>query len=319
MTLNEQQLDRAIGSVLASAAGDALGSQYEFGPSLSDTQKITFGIGFFGHGLGEWTDDTSMAMPILLALADARNLLDSDTLAGIVAQWRNWSETAQDVGTQTRAVLQQLNQPFTEADARAAAAEVHERSGRSGGNGSLMRTGPVSLGFLKDGAEVQLVEAAGRIAQLTHWEQDNVDACVLWNLAIRHAIRTGELDVTAGLEWIACERRDRWRELIAEASTPGTHPRDFAEGTGWVVRAFQAALSAIMNSNDLVETLEATVRGGKDTDTVAAIAGQLAGAIYGASSVPAQWSELLHGYPELRATDLDRLVRQAAEQDQCAG
>jgi ADP-ribosylglycohydrolase len=159
MTLNEQQLDRAIGSVLASAAGDALGSQYEFGPSLSDTQKITFGIGFFGHGLGEWTDDTSMAMPILLALADARNLLDSDTLAGIVAQWRNWSETAQDVGTQTRAVLQQLNQPFTEADARAAAAEVHERSGRSGGNGSLMRTGPVSLGFLKDGAEVQLVEA----------------------------------------------------------------------------------------------------------------------------------------------------------------
>ncbi len=311
MTLSEKQLDRAIGSVVASAAGDALGSQYEFGPSLPDTQEVTFGVGFFGHRLGEWTDDTSMAMPILLALADGRSLLDPETLADITAQWRDWSETAQDVGTQTRAVLQQLNEPFAEVNARAAAQAVHEQTGRSGGNGSLMRTGPVSLGFLAKGAEPQLVEAAGRIAQVTHWEQDNVDACALWNLAIRHAILTGELDVTAGLEWLAPQRRDRWQELIAEASTPGAHPRDFAEGNGWVVRAFQAALSAIMNSNDLVETLEAAVRGGKDTDTIAAIAGQLAGAIYGVSQVPAHWSELLHGYPDLWATDLERLVRQA--------
>ncbi len=65
-----------------------------------------------------------------------------------------------------------------------------------------MRTGPVALGFLTDGAEAALVEAAGRIAQITHHEQDNVDAVVLWSLAIRHAILTGEFDPKVGLEWV---------------------------------------------------------------------------------------------------------------------
>ncbi|HYO19588.1 MAG TPA: ADP-ribosylglycohydrolase family protein, partial [Dermatophilaceae bacterium] len=50
--------------------------------------------------------------------------------------------------------------------------------------------------------------------------------------------------------------------------------------------------------------LEAAVRGGRDTDTVAAIAGALVGGLYGASAVPAQWRRLLHGWPGLRARDL---------------
>src|SRR5690606_33359849 len=58
MSLDPARLDRAVGAVLASAAGDALGSQYEFGPALPDDAPVTFGRGALGHGLGEWTDDT---------------------------------------------------------------------------------------------------------------------------------------------------------------------------------------------------------------------------------------------------------------------
>ena len=54
-------------------------------------------------------------------------------------------------------------------------------------------------------------------------------------------------------------------------------------------------------------TLEAAVRGGYDTDTVAAIAGSLVGGLYGASAVPFQWRRILHGWPDLRARDLVRL------------
>lgn len=43
-----RQYDRAIGAVLASAAGDALGSQYEFGPARADDQPVEFGVGYFG-------------------------------------------------------------------------------------------------------------------------------------------------------------------------------------------------------------------------------------------------------------------------------
>src|SRR5690606_15649364 len=100
--------DRAVGVVVASAAGDALGSQYEFGPALDDNHPPEFGVSPFGHAPGEWTDDTSMAVPILQALARGDSLNDSDTLARIVAEWRGWAESAKDVGVQTSAVLRSL-------------------------------------------------------------------------------------------------------------------------------------------------------------------------------------------------------------------
>jgi ADP-ribosyl-[dinitrogen reductase] hydrolase len=54
--------------------------------------------------------------------------------------------------------------------------------------------------------------------------------------------------------------------------------------------------------------LDRTVRVGGDTDTVAAIAGGLLGARWGASAVPGQWRRLLHGWPGLRSRDLIRLA-----------
>ena len=104
---------------------------------------------------------------------------------------------------------------------RGRARAVHDATGRSGGNGSLMRTGPVALAYLAPGAEPELVDAAARIAQLTHWEDDNVDAVVLWSLAIRHAVLTGELDPRVGLHFVPEQRRHRWAGLIDDATAPG--------------------------------------------------------------------------------------------------
>jgi ADP-ribosyl-[dinitrogen reductase] hydrolase len=61
--------------------------------------------------------------------------------------------------------------------------------------------------------------------------------------------------------------------------------------------------------------LDAAVRAGNDTDTVAAIAGGLLGAAYGASAVPAHWRRLLHGWPGLRARGLVALVNRIINAD----
>jgi len=338
MPLTSTQLDRAVGAVLASAAGDALGSQYEFGPSLPDTTVPEFGVGHFGHEVGEWTDDTSMAIPILQVLADGRTLEDPAALAEIVQAWRVWAQTSKDVGIQTRGILSSLSSTASADDAFAAARLSHERTGRSGGNGSLMRTGPVALGYL-DRTPAELAAAAGRVAQLTHWEDDNIVACALWCLAIRHAILTGELDMHAALRSLSeprsgeskrpdtrtlSERSEsqrlapltpdaeaRWSQLIDEALTPGIHPRAFSEQNGWVVRAFQGALAAVAGATSLVDAVQRAVRGGNDTDTVAAIAGSLAGAVHGAAAVPADWRAQLHGWPGIDADELERLARRA--------
>ena len=109
-------------------------------------------------------------------------------LGRVVGEWLEWSRTSRDVGVQTSRVLHGLDGVTTEEAARACARHEHERTGRTAGQRLADAHRPVALGYLGDGDEPALVEAAARVAQLTHWDDDNADACALWCLAIRHAI-----------------------------------------------------------------------------------------------------------------------------------
>jgi ADP-ribosylglycohydrolase len=310
MTRTSAQLDRACGVLLGTAAGDALGAGYEFGRPLSDSTVVTMrGGGTFRWKPGEWTDDTSMAIAIAEVAATGADLRSPDAQDRIVARWVGWARHATDVGTQTRRVLDRVGGGGAAAAVREAA-DLHRRTGRSAGNGSLMRTAPVALAYLDD--PDGLVDAARAISTLTHFDPEAGEACVLWCLAVRHAVLHGELDVRVGLDRLPADRRAQWdaRFDAAERSRPADFPHN-----GWVVEALQAAWCAIATTTSsrfpadhLRLSLESAVRGGRDADTVAAIAGGLVGAAYGASAVPAQWRLLLHGWPELRARDLIELA-----------
>lgn len=307
MTLTPDQLDRAIGSIVGMAAGDALGAGYEFGPPLADGTPVHMnGGGGFNWAPGEWTDDTSMAIPILEIVAAGRPF-DESALDDIVAAWVNWASTAKDVGVQTRSVFSSMKDT-SHRTAIQAAHDIHVQTGRSGGNGSLMRTSPVVLGFLHEGGDARLAAAAQKVSELTHYETDAADACVIWTLAIRHAILTGEVDARVGIQNLPAARQQRWRDLLDAAETK--QPRDF-EANGWVVEALQAAWSAIHHGDGLVDVLERAVRGGRDTDTVAAIAGALIGAGSGAPAVPSEWSAKIHGWPGYSYDDLVNLATRA--------
>ena len=314
-TLTSAQSDRAAGVLLGMACGDALGAGYEFRPPLADDAPVDMiGGGGFCWEPGEWTDDTSMAVPIAQAIAAGRDLRDDDTLDDLVASWVDWARTAPDVGIQLRAVLSSTES--TAVGARVTAERHHLAHGRSAGNGSLMRTAPVALAFLHDPDALATVARA--ISDLTHFEADAGDACVLWSLAIRHAVLTGELDVRIGLDSLDVDRRDLWLGRIDDAER--REPSSFTRN-GWVVEALQAAWSSIRLDADtspstpadrLRLALERAVRGGRDADTVAAIAGGLLGAAHGASAVPAPWRRIVHGWPGLTASELVRLGALAA-------
>jgi ADP-ribosyl-[dinitrogen reductase] hydrolase len=326
MTLTAAQLDRACGVLLGTAAGDSLGAPYEFGPPRGPKLQVAMvGGGSFGWEPGEWTDDTSMAIAIAEVAATGADLRQEQALDAIARRWHEWSQHAKDVGVQTRSVLSQAGRHGISAQkARAKSAGLHKLTGRTAGNGSLMRTAPLALAYLDD--EAALVEAARAVSELTHYDPEAGDACVLWCCAIRHAILSGVLDARIGLQHIDIDRRDLWasRLEVAEASQPS----DFTNN-GWVVEALQAAWCAIATTpipqddpaqgvfrvDHLRLALDAAVRGGNDTDTVAAIAGGLLGAAYGASAVPADWRRVLHGWPGMRTRDLIALVTRIVEAD----
>lgn len=322
MELTTAQRDRACGVLLATAVGDALGAGYEFGPPLPDDASVTMrGGGGFNWAPGEWTDDTAMAIAIAEVAATGADLRSVDAQDRIVARWVGWSRTAPDVGSQTSQVLGQVlgGVSGAAAAALAASADLHERTGHTAGNGSLMRTAPVALAYLDD--PDGLAEAATAVSALTHFDQSAGEACVLWSLAIRHAVLTGELDARAGLGYLPARTVDVWAARLVEAEK--SRPRDFSSN-GWVVEALQASWSAIASqpysdpagnprlglsdTDSLRMSLENAVRGGRDADTVAAIAGGLVGAALGASAVPDDWRSAVHGWPGYRAADLIRLA-----------
>ncbi|MFZ2240697.1 MAG: ADP-ribosylglycohydrolase family protein [Gordonia amarae] len=301
MKLNSAQIDRACGAVLGSAVGDALGAGYEFRPALGDAaqpQMIGGGLGNFAPG--EWTDDTTMAWCILDVAATGQDLRSEAALTAIGRNFRTWKESGPaDIGIQTSQILGRVGPNPTAAAMTATAESLHVRTGRTAGNGSLMRTAPVALPYLDDPEAV--VEAARSISALTHFDPRAQEACVLWSLAIRRAIVDDVLDLRDGLRYLDDEAVAYWTERIDEAET--SDPKRF-NPNGWVVSAFQAAWSAIVHSDGFAATLDTAIRIGHDTDTVAAIAGALIGAKWGASAIPAKWRRILHGYPGKRSEDL---------------
>ena len=180
-----------------------------------------------------------------------------------------------------------------------------------------MRTAPVALAYLDDPA--RLVQAAIELSALTHADPEAGEACALWCLAIRYAVLYGTFaGIHDGLSYLASGPRamsglQRLREAEAREPSSFTH-------NGWVVEALQGAWSAIcrthapakttgprFGADQLGRALETAVRGGGDTDTVAAIAGAVIGARWGASAVPSKWRRRTHGWPGLQARDLVRL------------
>ncbi len=315
--LSSVQVDRAAGVLLGLACGDALGAGYEFQPARIHGEPVDMvGGGGFGWAPGEWTDDTSMAVAIAETSSTGVDLRSSEALSAITVRFVNWAKDAPDVGIQTGAVLRSIAGNPTSDAASASAREHFARTGRTG-NGSLMRTAPVALAYLND-PEAR-GQAARAISQLTHGDDEAGEACVLWCDAIAHAVLHGNFEgLRLAVAALPADRAQVWSERLDHAESVAPHE---IPHNGWVVAALQAAWSAISRTpaptgdptsghfpaQHLPLALDAAVRAGDDTDTVAAIAGGLLGARWGASAIPKQWLQILHGWPGLRASDLIKL------------
>jgi ADP-ribosyl-[dinitrogen reductase] hydrolase len=292
---SQMLVNRAVGTVIGGAIGDALGAGYEFAAPPEPDDVTMLPGRMTEEPAGHWTDDTAMAIAILEVAAREGTLATPTSIEAVGTRFLEWFDSnPRDVGIHTRSVLSRAT---SGAQLTAAAAVVQLLNPDSAGNGSLMRTGPVALVHLGDDEEI--VVAATAVSALTHPHPDAVAACVLWSAAIDRTVRTGVLESPrAGLHLIDESRRRFWEQRIDDAETH--HPRSFSPN-GHVVVALQAAWSAIHATRHAEDHLDAGLRQavaiGDDTDTVAAIAGYLLGARYGVEATSPAWRAGLAGWP----------------------
>jgi len=279
--------DRARGALLGLAAGDAVGTTVEFKPRGS-FEPVTdmMGGGTFELEPGQWTDDTSMALCLAESLVDRRGHDPGDQMRRYV-RWMNegyLSSTGEcfDIGTTTITQLRRFERTGEPHDPH-----VDEHAAA---NGSLMRLAPVSIRWSHSPEEVVAMAAAS--SRPTHPASRPVDACKVL-AAMTAALIRGE-------SWEAVSDPGFWTqgplhpevEAVARGSWRGKEPPAI-RGTGYCVAALEAAIWAVAGASDFKAAILRATNLGDDADTTAAIAGQLAGARFGAAGIPEPWLDLL--------------------------
>jgi ADP-ribosyl-[dinitrogen reductase] hydrolase len=280
-------LDRATGALLGLACGDAVGTALEFKrPGTFVPIEDMVGGGPFGLRAGEWTDDTSMALCLAESVLDTGEVDLHDELRRYVL-WQSRGYLSSngrcfDIGNATSKQLQRFRRTGEAVDPRP--------DPEAAANGSLMRLAAVPIRWHHDVAAA--AERSGESSRSTHAAQRPVDACrVLGAMVAALIAGTPAADVLAPEFW-------RWGRLhpeveaVARGSWQGKEPPDI-RGTGYCVAALEAAIWAVAGAEDLRSAVLRAANLGDDADTTAAIAGQLAGARWGASSIPPAWRQRL--------------------------
>ena len=275
--------DRAVGALLGLACGDAVGTTLEFqARGTFDAIDDMVGGGPFGLRPGEWTDDTSMALCLAESVLDRGDLDPADQMHRYL-RWRTDGYLSSngrcfDIGT---TVSSQLARFARSGDP--IAADVDEEAAA---NGSLMRLAPVPIRWHADPAVA--AERSGESSRPTHPARRPVDACRVLG-AMTAALVAGEPagDVFAAGFWRFGELHPQVSAVVA-GSWQGKDASQ-VRGSGFCVDALEAAIWAVAGAADFRDAILRAANLGDDADTTAAIAGQLAGARWGASGIPAEW------------------------------
>jgi ADP-ribosyl-[dinitrogen reductase] hydrolase len=275
--------DRAIGALLGLAVGDAVGTTLEF-RSRDSYEPLTdmVGGGPFRLQPGEWTDDTAMALALADSLVANPDLDEHDLMTRFV-DWHErgtYSCTGRcfDIGITTRQALGRFK---ASGDPIAGSTDPF-----SAGNGSLMRLAPAALAHRRD--RQKLAAIAARQSATTHAAPEAVSACAIFADMLADAISGApRLHVLRSRS----EGVGKVREVM-KGSWRGK-PRQDVKSSGYVIHALEAAIWSVARTADFRSAVLLAANLGDDADTTAAIAGQLAGGLYGKRGIPANWLEKL--------------------------
>ncbi len=292
----EHLYDRYRGALVGLAVGDALGAPYEGCPPGTFEPNTDLGTHPHLHP-GEWTDDTAMALCLATSLLECRGSDARDQMDRYV-RWRRegyLSAYGRPIGI-GGTVSASLDRYEATGDPMAGVAQPRTGDPQTAGNGSLMRLAPIPMYLLHDGPRA--IELAAEMSKTTHGAAEAIDAC---------RYMTGLL--------IGALRNESKETLLSDLYSPvynywffqgvGLTPRidAIARGvykhkkasdlpaTGYVVDTLEAALWAFHQTSNFEDGALLAVRLGNDTDTTAAVFGQLAGAFYGIDGIPARWRE----------------------------
>ncbi len=293
-TVSDEVYDRLVGVVVGAAAGDALGAPFEFEPQGTFERRFPerrsasaadmVGGGMFDWAPGEFTDDTQMGVALATSLLTCGRYDPDD----VWSRWRRWAASARDVGVTTRHALR--HEDWRDV--------THPDPERTAANGPLMRAFPLAVSaWNSEHHRVRSVSV--HQSWLTH-----AHPAAAWGAWLGVAMMLAGIrgdDVFTALEeeigWLNVHdpgTAASFRPFLDKDWSPSHDGRqDVGNGSVWGCLA--QAVWSLRRNHTFEDVITAVVDLGDDTDTVACVAGAIAGARAGAGAIPSGWTEKLHG------------------------
>lgn len=295
------------GAIFGFAVGDALGLPVEF--MSRDQLKLKPMTGMRGFGshlkpLGTWSDDTSLTLCTMDSLCEGLDYLDM--MNKFLDYYEHGKYAAQDVAFDADIITSQALWRFSNGIPPLECGSTLEKDN---GNGSLGRILPL-LFYLKskypDFINNKGMDIIHKVSSLTHGHTHSKLACGIY-LSIASMLCNSKESILkcvikgakAALDYYA--RKEENTELKAELghfyfiTTKYFYRRREYEikSTSNVVETLEAVLWCLVNSHSYKSCVLKAVNLGGDTDTIAAIAGGLAGIYYGYKDIPKKWINTL--------------------------
>lgn len=298
--------NKVLGGIMGLCVADALGVPVEFTSRevLKKDPVINMrSYGTYHQPVGTWSDDTSMT----LCLAD--NLTVGINYNRIMKSFLRWMHEEAytphgkvfDIGIATRKSLQRYENGVNPLDCGG----THESDN---GNGALMRILPILFYVLpiygsKFTENKEAMNVIHNVSSLTHAHKRSLIACGIYISIAAELINpeykkqaTVKSAVDTGLRQAMAYYRSQNEFTKELCYYERLISKDFSQldeqqikSTGYVVDTLEAAIWCLLNTTSYKECVLKAVNLGDDTDTVAAVAGGLAGLFYGYNSMPEEW------------------------------
>lgn len=281
--------------LIGASVGDALGVPVEFKSRQHlKTNPVTdiMGFGTYDKPAGTFSDDSSMMFCLAESLVEGYDVND---IAENFQKWMHegyWTADGEvfDVGIATRKAINRLRVVKHPTEAGSTAE-------RDNGNGSLMRILPLAV-YAKDLSIDERCEIVKQVSSITHAHSRSVLACI-YNIEFALNILEAETIEEAYLN------TNFWLRIYLEESTEYQTESIYFErilngsllelseneikSSGYVIDSLEAAIWCLLHSNSYEECILKAVNLGEDTDTIACIAGGIAGVFYDVKTIPEHW------------------------------
>ncbi len=275
--------DRAKGALVGLAVGDAVGTTLEFQPRDQHFITDMVGGGPFALRPGDWTDDTTMA----LCLAETylyKNRLDLTDFRNRMVNWyrhgvNSVTGVCFDIGGATRFALEQY--------LKQGADWFGNTDPGTAGNAAIIRQAPSAI--FQRHSLLQTLHDAEQQGRATHGAIESLDASRLLGLVL-YGLLNGA-DKQTALSPHLCPFNAR--TALINAGEYKQKQRDEIRSSGYVIDTLEAALWAVWHTDNFRDAILLAANLADDADSVAATAGQIAGALYGYSGIPQEWRSRL--------------------------